>query len=194
VTETAAALSAAGETVTAVAAQVTGKLTGQPTRFGEFNLTDTFITAVTGMVVVLSILAFLSIIIRLVSRGFIKAGKKSDGNPAAKPKKAKAQTQKAASVSAVMPQQVLPAIAALPAPVQLSGVTEPTAAVIMALVAHKTGIPLDRLAFKSIKLAVPELETDADDPTSAVIMALVSDQTKIPLDRLVFKSIKLLED
>ncbi len=34
----------------------------------------------------------------------------------------------------------------------LSGVEEKEAAVIMAIVSHKTGIPLERLKFKSIKL------------------------------------------
>lgn len=44
--------------------------------------------------------------------------------------------------------------AAIPAPssVELVGVDEETAAVIMAIVSDKSGIPLNRLAFKSIKL------------------------------------------
>ena len=37
--------------------------------------------------------------------------------------------------------------------VELVGVDEPTAAVIMAIVSHRSGISLDRLAFKSIKLS-----------------------------------------
>ena len=41
--------------------------------------------------------------------------------------------------------------AALPAVVELVGVEEPTAAVIMALVADQSGIPLERLAFRSIR-------------------------------------------
>lgn len=36
--------------------------------------------------------------------------------------------------------------------VELVNVDEPTAAVIMAIVSHQSGISLDRLAFKSIKL------------------------------------------
>ena len=40
---------------------------------------------------------------------------------------------------------------ALPPIVDLVGVDEPTAAVVMALVADRSGIPLERLAFRSIR-------------------------------------------
>ena len=42
--------------------------------------------------------------------------------------------------------------AAPSAGVQLVGVDEPTAAVIMAIVSNESGIPLNRLSFKSIKI------------------------------------------
>lgn len=42
--------------------------------------------------------------------------------------------------------------AAVPSSVELVNVDEPTAAVIMAIVSRQSGISLDRLAFKSIKL------------------------------------------
>lgn len=51
---------------------------------------------------------------------------------------------------------VAPAAAPIAAPVQtgveLVGVDEQSAAVIMAIVSDKTGIPIERLSFKSIKL------------------------------------------
>ena len=63
----------------------------------------------------------------------------------------------------------------------------------MAIVSHESGIPLNRLAFSSIRL-VDDLELyKTDDKTAATIMAIVSHQSGIPLDRLVFKSIKLIE-
>ena len=66
-----------------------------------------------------------------------------------------------------------------------------TAAMVMAVVSHQTGIPLEKLDFRRIK----SLEWGGiDEPTVAIIMALVSHQTGIPLERLDFKSIKLIEE
>ena len=61
---------------------------------------------------------------------------------------------------AVSKKPAVPAAAAAPvaapaapsAGVQLVGVDEPTAAVIMAIVSNESGIPLNRLSFKSIKI------------------------------------------
>ena len=59
---------------------------------------------------------------------------------------------------AVSKKPAVPAAAAVAAPaapsagVQLVGVDEPTAAVIMAIVSNESGIPLNRLSFKSIKI------------------------------------------
>lgn len=63
-------------------------------------------------------------------------------------KKAPADSQKAVSEQVVAAAPVKPAYTG---PV-LTGVQEKEAAVIMAIVSDKTGIPLERLAFKSIKL------------------------------------------
>ena len=61
----------------------------------------------------------------------------------------------------------------------------------MATLSYQTGIPLEKLDFKSIRA----LEWNGiDEPTAAVIMALVSHQTGIPLERLDFKSIRLIEE
>ena len=57
--------------------------------------------------------------------------------------------------SAVPPAPAAAPVAAPAAPsagVQLVGVDEPTAAVIMAIVSNESGIPLNRLSFKSIKI------------------------------------------
>lgn len=76
---------------------------------------------------------------------------------------------------------------------ELYKTSEKTAATIMAIVSHESGIPLERLSFSSIRL-VDSLELyKTDDKTAAAIMAIVSHQSGIPLDRLIFKSIKLIE-
>ena len=82
-----------------------------------------------------------------------------------------------------------------PGYLRLEGVSEANAAVIMALVSHQTGIPLNRLAFHSIKCLQDSVELiDVDEPTAAVIMAIVSDTSGIPLERLDFSSIRLIKE
>lgn len=78
--------------------------------------------------------------------------------------------------------------------VQLYGVDEQTAATIMATVSHQTGVALEHLDFKSIKLLDTPLELiGVDEPTAAMVMAVVSHQTGIPLEKLDFRRIKSLE-
>ena len=62
----------------------------------------------------------------------------------------------------------------------------------MALVSNQSGIPLERLAFKSIR-GITEL-VDVDERTAATIMAIVSKESGIPLNRLSFKSIRKVEE
>ncbi len=83
----------------------------------------------------------------------------------------------------------------IPGFVVLDGVKEQDAAVIMAITADKTGIPLERLDFKSIKRLnqYPVLE-NIEEQDAAAIMAITSDKTGIPLENLIFNSIKLVED
>lgn len=73
---------------------------------------------------------------------------------------AKAAGDKKASVAAELPVQKAPE-KTLPSAVSqgtldLIGTDEKTAAVIMAIVSNKSGIPLNRLSFKSIKLMEDE--------------------------------------
>lgn len=77
--------------------------------------------------------------------------------------------------------------------VTLEGLSEQDAATIMAITSHKTGIPLERLGFCSIRLKSPEL-INVSEQDAAAVMAITSHKTGIPLENLYFKSIKLLED
>lgn len=94
------------------------------------------LVAVVGFITVIVILAIIALFIKAIAAIFDKT-----------------------SETAKAPAATTPATPAAPAAqpaqsgVELVGVDEPTAAVIMAIVSHQSGISLDRLAFKSIKLS-----------------------------------------
>lgn len=100
------------------------------------------LVAVVGFIVVMVVLAVIALFIKGIAAIFDKTSKNTA--PATAPTQAAAPAPVAAAPS-VQP--------AAPAGVELVGVDEPTAAVIMAIVSHQSGISLDRLAFKSIKLS-----------------------------------------
>ena len=88
-----------------------------------------------------------------------------------------------------------PKIPYIPGYVVLDGVSEQDAAVVMAITSHKTGIPLERLAFKTItRLNQDPILENVSEQDAAAIMAITSDRTGIPLDRLAFNTIKLVEE
>ncbi|HZJ75124.1 MAG TPA: hypothetical protein VFD25_00910 [Clostridia bacterium] len=77
--------------------------------------------------------------------------------------------------------------------IRLIDTDDETAAVIMAIISEKTGIPLKNLDFKSIKyLSEEPVLSGVSDEEAAVIMAVTSHKTKTPLQELSFKSIKLV--
>lgn len=77
--------------------------------------------------------------------------------------------------------------------VTLEGLSEQDAATIMAITSHKTGIPVERLGFCSIRLKSPEL-INVSEQDAAAVMAITAHKTGIPLENLYFKSIRLMED
>lgn len=91
------------------------------------------LVAVVGFVTVIAILAIIALFIKAIAAMFDKTSKT-----------AQAPVDPAPAAPSVQPAQ---------SGVELVGVDEPTAAVIMAIVSHRSGISLDRLAFKSIKLS-----------------------------------------
>ena len=134
-----------------------------------------------GMLVVLMELSILAVMIIVLSKvlGAVTGGKKAPA--AAVP----------APAPAAAPAAPAPA-PARPAGLVLEGVDEASAACVMAIVSDRSGIPLNRLAFHSIKAAPVVLE-GLDDETAAVVMALVSRESGIPLNRLSFNSIKKVD-
>ena len=86
-----------------------------------------------------------------------------------------------------IPQIAPTPVVATPHGLTLVDIDEPTAATVMAVVSHQTGIPLNRLDFHSIK-GVIQLEK-VEERDAAVIMALVADKLNKPVNKLIFKSI-----
>ncbi len=165
--------------------------------------------SVTGFVVVLIVLAVLACIIVVLSKAIRTAnGEKKDvqveikSNPASTPVQTVDSTPVVTAPEAVeetisdskIIKFASEQMVTVPGCLTLYKTSEKEAATIMAIVSHESGIPLNRLAFSSIKLDDSLELYKTDDKTAATIMAIISHQTEIPLDRLVFKSIKLIEE
>lgn len=150
--------------------------------------------SLTGFVVVLIILALLAVIIVILSkivRSVEGLANKKDDNI-----EVSADSPVASATVASAPVSTAPAMVPVSYGnyVELYKTDEKSAATIMAIVSHESGIPLNRLQFTSIRLIDNVELYKTDDKTAATIMAIVSHQSGIPLDRLLFKSIKLIEN
>lgn len=115
-------------------------------KYETITIGEALNVSVTGFIVVLLILALLAVLVLLLS----KAVRAVEG----KTKKKNSSTAKAESKLSEAP--AAPKGTPLPettsaGQLDLYGVDEKTAAVIMAIVSHESGIPLNRLQFKSIK-------------------------------------------
>ncbi|WP_283673024.1 OadG family transporter subunit [Butyricicoccus sp. Marseille-Q5471] len=99
--------------------------------------TESLLVALSGIVIVFIMLAALSLLIVGLSR---IVGSLAGNKPAA-----------AAPAPAPAPRPAPAAAPAAPAPVQLSGVSDLTAACIMAIVSDELGTTPDQLVFRSIK-------------------------------------------
>ena len=106
-----------------------------------------------GFLLVLSVLAFLAILVLGFSKIFSKI-KKTDKKP-----ESVAQTSEPTAAPEVKETSEVieetaeePEYPYTPGYVTLDGISEQDAAVIMAITSNKTGIPLENLAFNSIKL------------------------------------------
>lgn len=140
-----------------------------------------------GFGIVLAVLAFLAVFVLFLS-SFFRKKKKQDVEPAAKEETVVEATTEAAVITEAKPQESV-----YTGYVTLEGLSEQDAATIMAITSHKTGVPLERLGFCSIRLKSPEL-INVSEQDAAAVMAITSHKTGIPLENLYFKSIKLLED
>lgn len=108
---------------------------------------ETFMTAIVGILTVLAILAVIDVLIMFVSKIVRSIEEKIAGkNVSASPETGTDSKPQGSPLPENMSQGDL----------DLVGVDEPTAAVIMALVSHQSGISLNRLCFKSIRLMEDE--------------------------------------
>ncbi len=162
-----------------------------------FSFPDALGTSGFGFLLVLVVLAVIMLFVKLLSKVSGKKSKKETNEEAA------AEAQSPAPVQTTQPETVVaeePVKTEAPLPytpgyVTLDGVKEQDAAVIMAITSHESGIPLERLCFKSIRRLNQEPELiNIEEQDAAVIMALVSHKTGISLDNLIFNSIKLVEE
>lgn len=165
----------------------------------EFTLVDATGLSGLGFLLVLAVLAFLAILVYAFSRIASKIkGKKENAEPVIE-KSVPAVTPEEVKPAEATPEEVIaaeePEVPHIPGYVILDGVSEQDAAVIMAITSHKTGIPLERLDFNTIKRLNqdPVLE-NVSEQDAAVIMAITSNKTGIPLERLDFNSIRLVEE
>ena len=152
-----------------------------------------------GFLLVLAILGVLAIIGVLISRLF-KKNKATEPAPAPVAEKSEAAADKEEAVAEAAVEEEIaeekePELPYTPGYVTLDGVAEQDAAVIMAITSFRTDIPLERLAFRSIRRLNqdPVLE-NVSEQDAAVIMAITSNKTGIPLEKLAFNSIKLVEE
>ena len=111
---------------------------------------EAILRSVVGITTVICILAAIAGLIILVSKVI-----RGVENAAAK-KKANAAPVAAAPSAAAKPTGVIPVAGVSQGTIDLVNVDEKTAAIIMAIVSDKSGIPLNRLSFKSIKLVEDE--------------------------------------
>lgn len=114
----------------------------------EMTMSRALIISLIGFCIVFVILGILAVFVKAMGAGFDKAH-------AAK----KAKLTVPADETPSFPNKTASAPAGFPLPentsageCRLTGVSERDAAVIMALVSHNSGIPLNRLQFNSIKL------------------------------------------
>ena len=121
--------------------------------YGSYDAMDipkALLVSLVGFLTVIAILAVIALFIKLIAFIFSIIEKKS-------------ATKVSPVITAVESGSPAPESTGTPLPetesqgeLELIGVDEPTAAMLMALVSYQTEIPLNRLAFKSIKLVEDE--------------------------------------
>ena len=161
------------------------------------SIPDALGTSGLGFLLVLIVLAVIMLFVRLLSKVSggkskkeIKEDDKTEINIPTP-----VQTAQTETVAVEEPVKTEVSLPYTPGYVTLDGVKEQDAAVIMAITSHESGIPLERLCFKSIRRLNQEPELiNIEEQDAAVIMALIAHKTGISLDNLIFNSIKLVEE
>lgn len=151
-----------------------------PLQLTEVTFPEALLIALFGFVLVIIVLAVLALFVKLLSAitGAFSGKKKAAVLPASE------------SVAPAAPAGA-PGLGL----VTLDGISEKDAAVIMAITANRLNVPLERLAFKSIKRLnqSPEL-SGISEKDAAAVMAITAEKLQKPIENLEFKSIKLSEE
>ena len=157
-----------------------------PLQITEIKFSEALIIAVFGFTLVITVLAVLALFVKLLT-AIISASTKKLAKKNEKPIE-NTNTQ-SNNITNLKDDFVYSGY------VTLDGVSEQDAAVIMAIVSDRTGIPLERLAFNSIKRLNqnPEL-VGISEQDAAAVMAITADRLAKPIENLNFKSIKLVEE
>lgn len=154
----------------------------------EINFTEAVLIALLGFFLVIVVLAVLALFVKLLSliTGSVFGAKEPERKASPEPKKAAATAAPTpAAPSSEFSRDGF---------VYLENVSEKDAAVIMAIVSNRTGIPLERLRFNSVKRLDKTELTGISDEEAACVMAITADKLKKPLSNLDFKSIKPSEE
>ena len=162
-----------------------------------FSIPDALGTSGLGFLLVLAVLAVIMFFVKILSKAINGASKKEKAEEPVTEVQTPApvQTAQIETVFAEEPAKTETVLPYTPGYVTLDGVKEQDAAVIMAITSHESGIPLERLCFKSIRRLNQEPELiNIEEQDAAVVMAIISDKTGISLDNLIFNSIKLVEE
>ena len=115
--------------------------------YDAMNLPKALLIALVGFITVIAILSIIALFIKLIAFIFSLIEKKNAKKVA---EIVPAQDTEAHGVGPTLPETESQG------ELELIGVDEATAAMIMALVSYKTDIPLNRLIFRSIKLVEDE--------------------------------------
>lgn len=157
-----------------------------PLRITSISFPEALKIALIGFIIVFVALIVLSLFVKVLSSAVSALEKGAKSKP---------EQPFAAAAPDVPAAAGAPTAVYYPGTVRLENISEQNAAVVMALTSFKSGIPPERLSFRSIRL-IPEKTAleNISDQDAAVIMAVTSYKSGIPLENLAFKSIKLLED
>lgn len=162
-----------------------------------FSIPDALGTSGLGFLLVLAVLAVIMLFVRLLSKILGGKSKKENKEETVTEAQSSAPVQSTQTGTGIAeePAKAEATLPYTPGYVTLDGVKEQDAAVIMAITSHESGIPLERLCFKSIRRLNQEPELiNIEEQDAAVVMAIISDKTGISLDNLIFNSIKLVEE
>ena len=114
--------------------------------YDAMTISKALLVAFVGFMTVIAVLAGIALFIKLIAFVFSVIEKKSASKVTAVVSQVETNTAEAKTVGVTLPDNESQGN------LELVGVDEATAAMLMALVSYKTEIPLNRLAFRSIRL------------------------------------------